>query len=176
MWPLAIYLRNQGRRVTWAIDNPVWHDNIDTFAVMLSTTVNRLRQATGSAQVDIVGHSMGGIVAAAYIKRVDNEGCVRRLITLGTPWSGSKIAVLGVGHQIQQLLPNSPTIDGLSEISTPTTAIWGPDDSIILPSSSAAPKSATCIEVQDVGHLSMLTSHTVMQLVHTALCDEPGES
>lgn len=41
-------------------------------------------------RVDIVAHSMGGLVAKAYLaKDKNNERCVRNLITLGTPHYGA---------------------------------------------------------------------------------------
>ena len=39
--------------------------------------------------VDVIGHSMGGIVARIYIQELGGAAKVRRLVTLGTPHSGS---------------------------------------------------------------------------------------
>ncbi len=47
-------------------------------------------QRIKGAKVDIVAHSLGGLVSRLYIR--DNPGKVRRLITLGTPHHGTAFA------------------------------------------------------------------------------------
>jgi pimeloyl-ACP methyl ester carboxylesterase len=56
-------------------------------------------QAIADSQVDVVGHSMGGLMARGYIqqayyKNENNymEGYVHRLITIGTPHDGAPLA------------------------------------------------------------------------------------
>jgi len=44
-------------------------------------------------RVDLVGHSMGGLIIADYLSRYGNEGRVRRVVTLGTPFQGSVEAI-----------------------------------------------------------------------------------
>lgn len=44
-------------------------------------------------EFDIVAHSMGGLVAEIFVRRHDPTHQVRRLVTLGTPFLGSAIAV-----------------------------------------------------------------------------------
>ena len=84
--PLAAYLRRRQNRLVWAVNNPSWRDDIPSFARTLARTVERIQRVTGASQVDIVSHSMGGIVAAHYINNIGSAGTVRRLVTLGTPW------------------------------------------------------------------------------------------
>ena len=56
----------------------------------LDALVNLARTVAGTSQVDIVGHSMGGLVARNYISaNAATAAKVRRLITLGTPYLGS---------------------------------------------------------------------------------------
>lgn len=54
----------------------------------------------------LVGHSMGGLVARAYLRRY-GELRVARLITLGTPHRGSLLAHLGIGRNARQMEPGS---------------------------------------------------------------------
>ena len=54
-----------------------------------------LADAYGADEVDLVGHSMGGLFSRAAIRRAldpDSPVTVRSLVTLGTPWTG---AILG---------------------------------------------------------------------------------
>lgn len=47
-------------------------------------------------QVDIVAHSMGGLIALYYIKQLGGHRLVRKLVSLGTPFRGTWAAILGI--------------------------------------------------------------------------------
>lgn len=53
-------------------------------------------------RVDLVGHSMGGLIIADYLKRYGHKEKVRRVVSIGTPFQGAVDAVLkliiGKGH------------------------------------------------------------------------------
>ncbi|MFE1437176.1 alpha/beta fold hydrolase [Streptomyces sp. NPDC058739] len=51
--------------------------------------LTRLRRRYPGAEVVIVAHSMGGLVAREYVERHDQHRTVRALITLGTPFRGA---------------------------------------------------------------------------------------
>jgi pimeloyl-ACP methyl ester carboxylesterase len=90
---LLDFLRNMGYQdgvtlFTFAYD---WRRDIAraTFED-LDALVNLARSSAGTNQVDIVGHSMGGLVGRNYISTNTTANAkVRRLITLGTPILGS---------------------------------------------------------------------------------------
>ncbi|MEM9762371.1 MAG: alpha/beta fold hydrolase, partial [Pseudomonadota bacterium] len=42
-----------------------------------------------NAEFDLVGHSMGGLIAEIYVRRHDPDRRVRRLVTMGTPLEGA---------------------------------------------------------------------------------------
>jgi pimeloyl-ACP methyl ester carboxylesterase len=46
--------------------------------------------------VDLVGHSMGGLIIAGFLARRGREARVRKVVTLGTPFGGSFEAVLKI--------------------------------------------------------------------------------
>mgnify|MGYP001212852517 CR=1 FL=1 len=60
---------------------------IDHYSNNLGDIVNKIKECTGAKKVDIVAHSMGGIVARNYIQKIDNTS-VRKLIMVGTPNHG----------------------------------------------------------------------------------------
>lgn len=66
-----------------------WRKDITLTAPLLDQKINEIKQQTGSQKVDLVAHSMGGLVAKNYIKDPAQAGKVRKLITLGTPYLGS---------------------------------------------------------------------------------------
>jgi pimeloyl-ACP methyl ester carboxylesterase len=86
---LVPYLVERGHRV-FALTFAVSHGSSVSHAVHVAHALERVRELTGAAQVDVVAHSMGGLAARAYLTRVDRlipryRNDVRRLVLLGTP-------------------------------------------------------------------------------------------
>jgi len=66
-----------------------WRKDISSTLTPLTDLINSVKAQTGSAKVDIVAHSMGGLVARNYISDSTRAQNVRKLFTLGTPHLGS---------------------------------------------------------------------------------------
>src|SRR5678815_1666722 len=66
-------------------------------ARQLSWFVEHVQSMTGSPQVDIIGHSMGGVVGRYYVQLLGGDGAVANLVTIGSPHAGTDISELGVG-------------------------------------------------------------------------------
>ncbi len=60
----------------------------------LIPVIDKAKQVSGKDKVDIIAHSMGGLVARSYIQSPDYRNDVNRLIMLGTPNIGSADAYL----------------------------------------------------------------------------------
>lgn len=74
--------------VTFASDKTINYVNSwkkGRFAERLAEFIDKVLEATGAQKVDIVAHSMGGVVARSAIKNYGVANKVRRLITVGTP-------------------------------------------------------------------------------------------
>jgi len=56
----------------------------------VATCVDAAIAAAGFGAVDVVGHSLGGLVATVLLKHIDRGSRVRRVITLGTPHRGCR--------------------------------------------------------------------------------------
>jgi pimeloyl-ACP methyl ester carboxylesterase len=63
-------------------------------AAIMSEYIRNVQQVTGAEQVDVVVHSMGGIIARYYLDRMMQTRNVAQLILLGSPMAGSACAVL----------------------------------------------------------------------------------
>jgi predicted alpha/beta hydrolase family esterase len=61
--------------------------NIDTYAIRLKEIIDYVKYITGSENVDIVAHSMGGLVVRRYLQ-VFGDKSVEKLVMLGTPNNG----------------------------------------------------------------------------------------
>jgi len=70
-------------------------------------------------KVDIVAHSMGGLVSRWYIQYGAYRNDVNKLVMLGTPnhgvWDAKLVAKVGYGNPAaKQMIPNSPILDNLN--------------------------------------------------------------
>jgi len=142
--------------------------SIDLFADQVAAKVDRILAATGAGQLSIVAHSMGGLVARAYLRRY-GSGKVRRVITIGTPHAGSAHAWLFPGTSLGQLRPGNAWLDELpapdAAGSPPFVSIWSWHDSMVAPQTSARLEHGRNVEVVGVGHNALLTEPEVAKRV-----------
>jgi pimeloyl-ACP methyl ester carboxylesterase len=69
-------------------------NSIGQNAEILRQYISNVKAKTGAEMVDLVVHSMGGMISRYYIDRVMQERDVAQLIMLGSPMGGSDCAVL----------------------------------------------------------------------------------
>lgn len=119
-----VYLSNVGLAY-----EPTWRD-IRFYAQRFSEEMRILRAEHDVAQCHVVGHSMGGLIARAYIERQDigaaaddlhamRDGAdVHTLIMLATPNHGCPVASLGEGVSTlgEQLSPGSEFLRALNTV------------------------------------------------------------
>lgn len=66
-------------------------DNSET-ADALSDYIASVLEQTGAKKVNIVAHSMGGLVTSGYLKKYKADGKLNKVITCGTPFYGAQDA------------------------------------------------------------------------------------
>lgn len=142
-----------------AIDLEPVTAGIDDYAPLVEQAVQHLRAATGAAQVVIVAHSMGGLVARAYVRRC-GAAHIARIITLGTPHHGTGLASFGVGRNARQMRRSAAWLDALaaseeSGLRALITSIWSHHDNIIAPQTSCRLPGARNIEFGGIGHVAL---------------------
>lgn len=64
-------------------------DSIENYAIRLREQIDLVKYRTGRDKVDIVAHSMGGLVVRQYIS-LFGEDSVNKLVILGTPNKGTR--------------------------------------------------------------------------------------
>jgi triacylglycerol lipase len=146
-------------------------------ATTLAQVVDEVLTQTGSTRVDLVGHSMGGLVIRAFLAGTPNQDAIRRVITLGTPHAGSKLAVFAVGKARRDLLPGSPLLLSLNAngVQAPRDghlyAIYSVVDNMVLPyeSAMAEGEGVTSLETGPTNHVGLLFSRGTAELVRTCL-------
>tara|TARA_Y100000310_G_scaffold331837_1_gene406174 strand:- start:408 stop:1271 length:864 start_codon:yes stop_codon:yes gene_type:complete len=60
---------------------------IENYSKNVNKIISKIKYCTGAKKVDIITHSMGGIVVRYYIKTIDDSS-IRKLVMLGTPNHG----------------------------------------------------------------------------------------
>ena len=63
-------------------------------AAILGQYIASIKKATGAQQVDLIAHSMGGLISRYYIDRIMQGRDVAQLIMLGSPMAGTDCADL----------------------------------------------------------------------------------
>lgn len=90
-------------------------------AFLIHRKIERILAQTPSQKIDIIGHSMGGLIGLYYIKKLGGHARVRKLIMMGTPVRGTWTALAGVltlglwSTSSWQLLPRSRFLDELAQ-------------------------------------------------------------
>ncbi len=173
---LETFLAQRGWTWVWAI-NPVGVEaSLRERAEALALAVSELRASSGATSIDIVAHGTGGLVAAWYLKHQEGTANVRHLVTLGTPWKGTRMAVFDRGALATETVLDAPLLDDLAPPPVPTTSVWSADDPVVIPSSSALPDGADSVHIESAGHTDMLVSARVFRAVAAALDPSPGTS
>jgi len=177
-WRLTRRLRAR-RETVWAVTLEPVFGSIETAARALARQIEAFVAATDAEQLIIVAHSMGGLAARAYL-RESGGAKVKRLITLGSPHRGSVHAQVGAGTNAREMEPGSPWLAALaaaeaSGISVPFTSIMSYHDNFIAPQTSAQHPGARIVPLAGVGHLTMLFSRRVSELIEREI-DEANAS
>ncbi|MFT5586441.1 MAG: pimeloyl-ACP methyl ester carboxylesterase [Cognaticolwellia sp.] len=174
-FPMQAALRARGWSWVHAINRGPRGGRIPTYARHLQREVECLCAQSGQEQVDLVCHSMGGLIAAWYLQELGGDTRVRRLITMGTPWGGTRMAVFrGPLSEGADMLPDAPLIAALVEPKVPTLCIWSQQDQLMVPSQTACPPWALAEphkaqELGMVGHLEMIANFEGIDAVSQAL-------
>lgn len=150
--------------------------DIDGYAPLVERAVEELCAATGAGKLVIVAHSMGGLVARAWM-RACGTGRVARVITLGTPHHGTCLAAFGLGLNAAQmrrtLQGEPPECAWLRQLAQGedaaaralVTSIFSHQDNIISPQTSSELPGARNIAFGGVGHVALGRNQRVLDAV-----------
>ncbi len=139
--------------------------SIDIFADQLHRHIEAALEETGAGKVRLVTHSMGGLVARAYLKRY-GAARVDKLITLACGHHGTRLARLGLGFNARQMKPASMWLKSLPEPApVPTVSVWAAQDNFIAPQTSSRLAGADDAMLSGIGHLTFMFSERIAELV-----------
>ncbi|SEN99592.1 alpha/beta hydrolase fold [Duganella sp. CF517] len=145
---------------------------IDDFVPQVRAAVERLCAETGSGQVVVLAHSMGGLVARAYLRR-HGHARIARVITLGTPHHGTTLAGFGPGSNAVQMRRDSAWLASLAATEADLqrklfSSIYSVHDNIVAPQDSSDLPGARNLVFGAIGHVA-LGRHP--EIMHCALAE-----
>ena len=146
-------------------------------AFLIHRKIERILAQTPSQRIDIIGHSMGGLIGLYYVKKLGGHARVRKLLMMGTPIRGTWAALAGVvtlglwSTSSWQLLPRSRFLDELAQGAMPPgvevhTIAAARDWVIPLATTRLAGAKATTVPM---GHSSLVVSEEVYRRILNAL-------
>lgn len=132
----------------------------------LDARIEAVCAATGSKQVVLVCHSMGGLIARCYLAR-HGIARVARLLTLATPHAGTELGRVGLGQNAREMTPGSLWLNDMAgePIKVPATSLRNPYDNYAMPQDNQRHPQMQDIELPPVGHLAMLIDRRVADLL-----------
>jgi triacylglycerol lipase len=146
-------------------------------AFLIHRKIERILAQTPSQKIDIIGHSMGGLIGLYYVKKLGGHARVRKLIMLGTPLRGTWSALAGVltlglwSTSSWQLLPRSRFLDELAQGPIPpgveVSTIAAARDWVV-PLTTTRLQGANAMTVP-LGHSSLVVSEEVYRRVVNTL-------
>lgn len=142
--------------------------SLDQSAEHLARFVDDVRAREGSEQVDIIAHSLGGVVARHYVEHLGGASRVRRVVTIATPYRGTLWAWLAFGGARSALLRHERE-PGANPGGVPFFSIWSRSDNIVVPSTSSEltrdPGDRADVVFDDLGHGALLFSPRVADAI-----------
>jgi triacylglycerol lipase len=177
LMPLAAFLRLRGYKQL-LLFNYASSNGVEAGARALKAF---LKQNVRGGRIDLIGHSLGGLVSRVYLQHLGGARRVDRCITLGTPHQGTYNAYWVPTRVGRQLRPDSALLARLEATRSEAaavrfTSVVAGSDPIVIPrvfsghgAAAAASGSDEIVHVPDLGHLGMLFSPTVFRTVLSGL-------
>jgi triacylglycerol lipase len=141
--------------------------SIDAYTGQIDRAVVQITHATGLPPI-LVGHSMGGLAARAWLRAANDDSRAHQIITIGTPHGGTWLAASSQARNGQQMRQSSDWLQALAAQETPARrakfVCWMSNcDNIVFPVSNAHLEFAQNCTDHGHGHVQLAFTPTVMQ-------------
>lgn len=174
--PVSRVLRKAGIS-HYAIDIEPVFNSIDTNAAAVHAAVERIISECNTGHVVIIAHSMGGLVARAYLRDYGSHR-VAKVITLGSPHHGTSVARRGIGVNCKEMLcstadgqiTESDWLQKMGVCENKATrelfvSVYSTHDNVIYPQASSYLEGANNIAVSGIGHMALCLQPEIQQRI-----------
>ncbi len=175
LWtPWLLRMRDMDRAFVAVNLEPVL-GSIDDYVPLIETAIQQVSRTTGLPPL-LVCHSMGGLAARAWLKRMKAEARVHHVVTIATPHRGTWLARFGRGHNSRQMRLQSDwqiqlDRDMPADRHALFTCWYSTCDNIVFPATSATLAGADNRLVGGLAHVQMAFSAEVMTATLALLDD-----
>ncbi len=176
---MRAYFASRGRRRTYSVAfGP--STSIEVLALELQDAIRAIIEVNNlppGTKVDLVAHSMGGVVARLALDDAETAARVANLVTLGTPHRGTYLARFASTHLTHSLRPGSTVLARLCEGAPGKlregmphlVSMWSRGDLFMLPPENALVDGAENIEMPSFTHYSFLLTPESWRAVYDSL-------
>jgi hypothetical protein len=172
------YFRARGRKRTYAFALPSNGDLPELAEALRAyvAAVAAVNELEGGARIDVVAHSMGGLVARLALEDETTRARVATLVTMGTPHAGTHLARFGDTERTRSLRPGSPVLTRL-EAQVPwrapprLVALHSDADMMLLPAAAACLDGAENVAINGLSHNGYLIHPEAWRRVFAKLGD-----
>jgi triacylglycerol esterase/lipase EstA (alpha/beta hydrolase family) len=134
---------------------------IETLVDQLDAQVRAVLEATGAERLVLVCHSMGGLIARAWMAKYGARS-VARLVTIASPHNGTLLAALGRGANARQMRRGSDFLRALQACEgergplCDATSIYSVHDNLVVPQHTSRLPWAKNVELHGWAHVQIL--------------------
>lgn len=167
---------------TYTMAFPSMEEDIDWLAWWVRGRTRALAREHDVPKIDVVCHSLGGLIARYYVKFLEGDKHVARLITLASPHHGIFFAQIPffprfmISERLRiQVVPASPILKNLNEgDETPGSVLYttiGSEADAYIDTKSSQLKGATNHVLKYSTHTSIVSDTLPTNLVKAALSE-----
>jgi triacylglycerol esterase/lipase EstA (alpha/beta hydrolase family) len=154
---------NLGSIYTINLKNPF--RSIEEYSKKVKERIDELFKE-GIKEVDLVGHSMGGLVCLYFALKCEYKVKLKKIVCIGTPFEGTKTAFYGFGKCAKQMRYHSLFVkklkrDILEDKRFKIYCVATKLDQIVIPFDSAILEKKENLVINDLGHASLIFSKRV---------------
>lgn len=173
--PLRRALLRAGYTDVTVLQGWPWFASIQTYAARARQEADRARARTGARKVDLVCHSMGGLVGRYLIQRLGYQARVQHYVSFGTPHHGTQLgrAASWYARSAEQMQPGSRFLKRLNAEDRPEgirfVAMQADFDEIVWPQTSAVLPGARNARIPDTLHVGGVLTDQFIEATIEAL-------
>lgn len=175
---MRAWLALQGHRRTYAMGLPADQPlrELGRHLARYIEEVIEVNQLDDDVQLDLVAHSMGGLVCRLALLEVELAQRIHTLVTLGTPHTGTQAARFAGSGRARELRPDSEALDRLAgqlpwHGTVRLVCLWSEADPLMQPAHTARVEGAVNRELTGLTHTQYLLDRRAFGAVLGALHD-----